>query len=250
MSKAVLLSIRPEWCALIASGEKTAEVRKTKPSGVKLGELAEPFKCYIYCTSVKSLTLDKYGEVHSKTGGAVDDWSGKVFAEFLCDGIYQIRYTMDGLADVVDCKTTCLMPKDFIAYGKGKPLYGWSISEPKVYDTPKELKDFYFPPELYCEKGLCGRCPKDQVMGLDGDYAFDCEWEKPITRPPQSWCYVEEEIARSMLFGWKKICTSDIESLEFEFLPEKEKQRIRERNFEILKRCEERRCERDPEYEP
>lgn len=29
----VMISIKPEWCALIASGEKTAEVRKTKPCG-------------------------------------------------------------------------------------------------------------------------------------------------------------------------------------------------------------------------
>lgn len=31
MSKAVLISIRPEWCRLIANGEKTIEVRKTPP---------------------------------------------------------------------------------------------------------------------------------------------------------------------------------------------------------------------------
>lgn len=192
MRKAVLISIKPEWCALIASREKIAEVRKTKPHGVKLGKLAEPFKCYIYCTSVKSLTLNKYVEVHKKTSGAVDDWSSKVIAEFLCDGIYPICYTMDGFADAVDCWQTLLKPKDFIEYGKGKLLYSWSISELKMYDMPKELRDFCFPPELYCEKELCGGCPKDQVMGLDGDYAFDCEWEKPITRPPQSWCYVEK----------------------------------------------------------
>lgn len=44
MSKAVMLSIRPKWCEKIASGEKTIEVRKTKP------KLDTPFKCYIYET--------------------------------------------------------------------------------------------------------------------------------------------------------------------------------------------------------
>lgn len=29
--KAVLLSIQPKWCGLIASGKKTIEVRKTRP---------------------------------------------------------------------------------------------------------------------------------------------------------------------------------------------------------------------------
>ena len=31
MSKAVMLSIRPKWVEKIASGEKTIEVRKTRP---------------------------------------------------------------------------------------------------------------------------------------------------------------------------------------------------------------------------
>ena len=42
--KAVLISIQPKWCELIASGKKTVEVRKTKP------KIAPPFKVYIYCT--------------------------------------------------------------------------------------------------------------------------------------------------------------------------------------------------------
>lgn len=44
MSKAVLISIRPEWCNKIAGGQKSVEIRKTEPN------LKKPFKCYIYCT--------------------------------------------------------------------------------------------------------------------------------------------------------------------------------------------------------
>lgn len=44
MSKAVLVSIRPKWCEKIVNGEKTIEVRKTRP------KLETPFKCYIYET--------------------------------------------------------------------------------------------------------------------------------------------------------------------------------------------------------
>jgi predicted transcriptional regulator len=44
MSKAVVLSIRPKWCEKIAIGEKTIEVRKTRP------KLDTPFKAYIYCS--------------------------------------------------------------------------------------------------------------------------------------------------------------------------------------------------------
>lgn len=62
--KAVLISIRPKWVEKIVSGEKTLEVRKTRP------KLETPFKCYIYCTGVKRSPLGEYVEVHRKTGGA------------------------------------------------------------------------------------------------------------------------------------------------------------------------------------
>lgn len=39
-----MLSIKPKWCELIASGRKTIEVRKSKP------KLEASFKCYIYHT--------------------------------------------------------------------------------------------------------------------------------------------------------------------------------------------------------
>ena len=42
--KAILISISTKWVENIASGEKTIEVRKTKP------KIETPFKCYIYCT--------------------------------------------------------------------------------------------------------------------------------------------------------------------------------------------------------
>ena len=53
--KSVLISIKPKWCELIASGKKTVEVRKTRP------KLETPFKCYIYCTkNTKKHALHTY----------------------------------------------------------------------------------------------------------------------------------------------------------------------------------------------
>ena len=57
-NKAVLISIRPEWCEKILNGEKTVEIRKNRPS------LKMPFKCYIYCTKpvgnvIGEFTCDK-----------------------------------------------------------------------------------------------------------------------------------------------------------------------------------------------
>lgn len=42
MSKAVLISINPKWCELIAIGKKTIEVRKSRP------KIKTPFKVW-YC---------------------------------------------------------------------------------------------------------------------------------------------------------------------------------------------------------
>ena len=49
--KAVLLSIQPKWCGLIANGKKTIEVRKTRP------KIDNPFKCYIYQSKSKDLLM-------------------------------------------------------------------------------------------------------------------------------------------------------------------------------------------------
>lgn len=59
MSKAVMISIRPKWCEKIVNGEKTIEVRKTRP------KLETPFKCYIYETQGRTDTpwVDKDGHM-------------------------------------------------------------------------------------------------------------------------------------------------------------------------------------------
>lgn len=95
--KSVLISIRPEWCVKIASGEKTVEVRKTRPKP------EPPFLVCIYCTSTKALPLKLYVKLHAKTGGAIDEWSGKVFASFVCDRIDAIVPTTEpyGIYDMM-----------------------------------------------------------------------------------------------------------------------------------------------------
>ena len=194
MAKAVLISIRPEWVEKIMSGEKTLEVRKTRT------KLETPFKVYIYCTNPKNTKLWKsrtyiYADDHSHN---IFDrcWSGDVVGEFVCDRIDTINPETEpyGIYDADDdfVTQTGLVNGALWNYGKGATLYGWHISALKVYDTPKKLNEFWLPPELYCEKERCGGCPYDQVADVNGEYSFDCEWKRPLTRPPQSWCYVEE----------------------------------------------------------
>jgi len=194
MSRAVMISIRPKWCEKIASGEKTIEVRKTRP------KMATPFKCYIYCTMPKYPHEDFIATDYPKPqfyGG------GKVVGEFTCDRIYELETRSPGGSYYVKgegqpttndvARQSCLSLGDMHAYLKSKSGYGLHISGLKIYDQPKELNEFWFPPELYCEKERCGGCPFDQVADVNGEYSFDCEWKRPLARAPQSWCYVAEE---------------------------------------------------------
>jgi hypothetical protein len=65
---AVLISIRPKWCEKIASGEKTIEVRKTKP------KLLTPFKCYIAGVVEDTLTIKLYAKLlRERMEGKKDD---------------------------------------------------------------------------------------------------------------------------------------------------------------------------------
>lgn len=188
--KSVLISIKPRHCARIASGQKTLEIRKTCP------KLETPFKCYIYCTKGKKNDPHELLEIHDSKG-KIHKANGKVIGEFICE----------------DCALLCkhhlsyiekhaMITKDelyeYLGVSEQQDLtyevmgcYGWNISDLEIYGTPLELSQFTYPPETYCEKGLCGRCPFDQVADMNGEYAFDCEWKRPVLSPPQSWCYVD-----------------------------------------------------------
>ena len=174
MAKAVLISIRPEWVEKIARGEKTVEVRKTRP------KLETPFKCYIYRTkgTVPHIINGKW--VQMEVGGTI-------IAEFTCDRVETIKAATEpyGIYDVDDdfVAQTGLVDGALWDYGKGATLYGWHISKLEIYDTPKSLSAF---------KGLCkievgcGECPYYNYTKMECD-------GRTIKRPPQSWCYVEEQ---------------------------------------------------------
>lgn len=172
--KSVLISIQPKWCELIASGKKTVEVRKTKPA------IKTPFKCYIYCTlqGCNELFKDTLNESIAKWNE--EKWGtkkGSVIGEFICNLIAPIAYTTDGFADIVDCETTCMTPQDFLNYGKGDVLYGWRISDLKIYDKPRELSEF--------------ANSSSRLRFSDTKDGFPLQWSG-LQKPPQSWCYVKE----------------------------------------------------------
>lgn len=182
MSKAVLISIRPKWCEKIANGEKTIEVRKTRP------KLDTPFKCYIYCTLQgcnEFFRVDLGGDVAKWNRGKWADRKGNVIGEFICDRIDRLAPANDlyGIYDIDDdyVLQTCLENGALWDYGHGTPLYGWHISDLLIYAQPRELSEF--------------RRATDPCDSCYAEYTWECtdckKWGGDIKRAPQSWCYVE-----------------------------------------------------------
>lgn len=169
--KAVMLSIRPEWCDLIIRHKKTVELRKTRPN------LQTPFKVYIWCTKARKF----WARVHGNGWQQLDE---RVIGEFICDDIRRIGPEYCVIKEDIESAISgsCLtvpQVKDYARWKSGmsyadlKDLYGWHISDLKIYDEPVKLKNF-------------------QAKRLDrrsGEL-------KDVCNPPQSWFYLEERTAR------------------------------------------------------
>lgn len=225
--KSILMSIHPKWVRKIFNGEKTIEVRKTRPL------IDMPFKVYVYCTKKRMTRVPSmYAYLHKNEPGAcaeygtIETWGkigdvivnphlasrhvsfgmhGKVIGSFVCDRTtryncdkdYDEYFVAGYIGAYMPFKEMCLTNKNLIEYGKGDALYGWHITEPKLFDKPKELSEFGTVCNRY-ENDECDDCPYLQVY-VNSYPCDDCvdTWcgvdnIKPLTRPPQSWCYVEE----------------------------------------------------------
>ena len=189
--KAILISIQPKWCELIASGKKTIEVRKTRP------KIETPFKCYIY---------KSFGKRKDCFAREIQTYfnCGKVIGEFVCDRIIcsQAYYDDSGKKHLtnlfgVDTSKICLSESEIFDYIIGKDKkdgmgWLWHISDLKIYDKPKELSDF----SKYEYKYLGGCCVNNNCK----NYIYNGYYQPPeckidgcfFKRPPQSWCYVEQ----------------------------------------------------------
>ena len=176
--KSVLISIQPYWVFLIIARlmgwnipqEKTVEVRKDYPKASDWDRVT-----HIYCSKNRK----SFNRIPKEYQPFMEKFLGKVIGEFVCDRLdatYPILipntdealYTNEWVLGS-KVEDTCLTLKDISEYGKGKPLYGWHISDLKIYDKPKGLGEFF---------------TRKVFINIYID--------KQITRPPQSWCYVEE----------------------------------------------------------
>jgi predicted transcriptional regulator len=192
MERLILISVRPEWVEKILNKEKLYEIRKSIPK-CKL-----PCKVYIYCTKGKPLT--SFGV--KSDGFVFEKLNGKVVAEFTLNTIDYlvdvgggVHYTDKdyNFLDLDNLRTnSCLtdeqiyqylgLKKDSKYYNDG---YVWHIDNLKIYDKPKELREFGqrcdYASEIHCRDCLIRESWNDCCKVMI----------KPLNRPPQSWCYVE-----------------------------------------------------------
>ncbi len=215
--KSVLISIRPRWCELIANGEKTIEVRKTRT------KIETPFKCYIYCTKdakdtdrlwiLNEQRRTEYGGLAAVCANLEENpaahriGNGQVIGEFVCDEIFPIRVFENGtIQDYMfhRMEKSCVPYEDIANYiGNDRGGYGWHISDLKIYDKPRELSEFFTADKEAIRQ--CENRKQSYYAFTDTGYiknGFYCkkkdDWcfggckRKVLTRPPQSWCYVEE----------------------------------------------------------
>lgn len=200
MSKAVMISIQPQHIQKMFPvidveigklvNNKTIEVRKTAPT------IPTPFKCYIYMTATKGrCRFWEYITAYENSKGEMLDGSQKVIGEFVCDRIDKYKYTYTDGLDIDDDELleTMLDREEINIYANGKDLYGLHISNLVIYDKPKDLGEFY------TVKTFRGYRKKDmpKITGLNKESIEALNHSKrvivsKVTRPPQSWCYVEE----------------------------------------------------------
>ena len=175
MSKSVLISTQPYYVFLIIAKtmgwdipqEKTIEVRKTVPKDKDWDK-----KVIIYCSKSKK----SFAKIPKEYQSLMGRLSGKVIGEFVCDTIITDRtFGHNPMFKAL----SCMSDAEIASYCTANEMYGFHISDLVIYDKPKELSEFCKPVD--CHRGT----QRDNCVGC-----WDCE----ITRPPQSWYYVEELI--------------------------------------------------------
>lgn len=184
----ILASLKPYYYYLIGEKKKNIEVRKSA-----LKDLPQDIVFYMSNDEKSFAKIPKeFQEKYRKH-------FGKVGIKVICDRIDEYKYVYcdhpeigypvgydcgDNWYDIddEDLQKACLTEEEFKRYGNGKSLYGWHISDLKIYDKPRELSEFIKP------------CPYGDSPCQVCEYYFDYpgECRNIITRPPQSYMYVEE----------------------------------------------------------
>lgn len=175
----ILASLKPYYYYLIGERKKTIEVRKSA-----LKNLPQDIVFYM------SKDEKSFAKIPKKFQGKYREHFGKIGIRAVVDKIVKMKMTIDDFGNLILLSSIakwnfnhCLSNDELDSYLGDKTGYGWHLDNVAVYDKPRELSEFRKP----CPYGNmpCGVCEDYS------DYSGECR--NIVTRPPQSWCYVEEE---------------------------------------------------------
>ena len=129
---AIVMSIKPEWCDKIFSGEKEFELRKTVPAHM-------PAKVYVY---------------KSGSGTVIGEFMLKYYVKLMTPREYMKIHKDIVITDLSPfLQGTCLTEKQFLDYlGNAKYYYAIRIEDPVLYKTPIPLNKLGLsrPPQSWC----------------------------------------------------------------------------------------------------
>ena len=206
--KAIMISGKPKWTALIMNGKKTDEIRKNKGLYKAIQKLIDEYghaDIYWYCSKnggnlvygteyYGGSFVDEYGITrgYSKQQASVifgGLLNGKVLFKFRCYKVEEITPFEEyespfGMAyklkenKIVCCQKAQLTYDEYNHYLKGKNGYAIHINNLEIFDEPKELREF-----IKCDNNhiRIGNC----FIGFGGI--------PRLTKAPQNFCYVEVE---------------------------------------------------------
>lgn len=189
----ILASLKPYYYYLIGERKKTIEVRKSA-----LKNLPQ------YIVFYMSKDEKSFAKIPKEFQKKYRKHFGKIGMKVVCDKVDEYNFH-EGLTEfnsmglpwrtygsylifADEYKSMCLSYDEVKDYGKGKTLYGWHISDLKIYDKPRELSEFF----TIADKGDCCCGCMWNAIPLEEMPCRICTRErKYLYRPPQSYMYVE-----------------------------------------------------------
>ena len=187
----ILASLKPYYYYLIGERKKTIEVRKSA-----LKNLPQDIVFYM------SKDEKSFAKIPKEFQEKYREHFGKVGIRAVVDKIGKMKMTIDDFGNLILLSSSAkwnfnhwLSNDELDSYLGDKTGYGWHLDNVAVYDKPKKLSNFRKPLDRVWGSYCNDYCDRGCISFGSTDYSCNdyWNWEKGLTRPPQSWQYVEEK---------------------------------------------------------
>ena len=172
--KSVLASLSPYYYYLIGEGIKKIEARKNVPKDPTWSK-----GTWLYMTKDEQ----SFSKIPKEFQEKYRKHFGRVGLHFVCEQqvwllVHPSIFAGHPLFYSKAIEDACLTRDEVERYSGGKDVIGWHISDLVIYENPRSIGEFSRPHDY-----------------IDQSFRKRNSLFKGITRPPQSWCYVEERSA-------------------------------------------------------